>query len=115
LTFVLGNLNLDPFFAAKPLGFFARVNNDFTSWMNGTNHVRVAGRHNSHDRRTTIQLVVYPKLEIVMHLPTRRAYCAKHGIPFEAETHHPTAYTTQPSAPMDLSGGGFIPPPPYQP
>ena len=53
---------------ACPLGFFARLNKDFTSWRLEPNYTGCFGS---------------PKLEVMMHIPTRQAYCRKLGIPFD--------------------------------
>ena len=86
-------------FAAKPLGFFARLNEDFHNWLEGRDQVRTGRRgNNSH----VMTLATYPRLEIVMHIPTRHTYCAKHGIPFDG----PQATTMQP-----MQQGAMYPPP----
>ena len=57
-SIVLGKLRSGSFFAA-PQGYYARGNAEFMSWMNGT-----ADGTN----------LVDPRLEIIVHLPTRNAY-----------------------------------------
>ena len=76
-------------FVAKPLGFYARMNNDFKYLISLVRESRGGGRRRGgrgkRRSRGVAAVPLSPALEIIMNVPMRKKYCEKNGIPFENE------------------------------